>query len=77
MGKSWDYCKLAHAAKLAGGPEKYVNLIFENGYEQGKLNGQIVGFGEGVLVAAAVFAFAKAVAFVKSLADKDKDKRSA
>ena len=50
MGKNWDYSKMAHNAKMNGGPEKYLELIRDNSKRAGKLEGKEEGRAE-VLVA--------------------------
>ncbi len=50
MGKKWDYSKMAHNAKMNGGPEKYLELIRNNSRQAGKLEGKVEGRTE-VLVA--------------------------
>ena len=37
MAKKWDYSELSKAAKLAGGPEKFVEMIENAGKEAGKI----------------------------------------
>lgn len=37
---AWDYAELSKAAKVAGGPEKLVNLIEEGGKSVGRIEGQ-------------------------------------
>jgi len=53
MGKDWDYSKLAHNAKLNGGPESYLDLIRENSMREGKLEGKAEGKTE-VLIAESI-----------------------
>lgn len=36
MPKSWNYSDLSHAAHEGGGPEKYIDSIFQNGVSIGK-----------------------------------------
>ncbi|WP_029319420.1 hypothetical protein [Butyrivibrio sp. AE3004] len=50
MGKNWDYSKMAHNAKMNGGPEKYLELIRDNSRRAGKLEGKVEGRAE-VLIA--------------------------
>ena len=35
--QKWDYADLSKAAKAAGGPEKYVNMLVDNSKRAGKL----------------------------------------
>lgn len=37
MAQNWDYAELSKAAKVAGGPEKYVELLEKASKEAGKL----------------------------------------
>ena len=34
MTQNWDYAELSKAAKAAGGPEKYVEMLVNRGFEQ-------------------------------------------
>lgn len=36
MNLNWDYAKLSHLAKEAGGPEKFAEAIYQQGIEAGK-----------------------------------------
>ena len=35
MGKDWPYAKMSHEASEAGGPEKWVEMIKHDAYENG------------------------------------------
>ena len=37
---AWDYAELSKAAKSAGGPDKFLNLIEEGGKTIGRIEGQ-------------------------------------
>ena len=37
MAQNWDYAELSKAAKAAGGPEKYIELLEKASKETGKL----------------------------------------
>lgn len=35
MSKEWDYAKMSHEASLAGGPEKWIEIIKRDSYNVG------------------------------------------
>ncbi len=37
MGQKWDYAELSKAAKIAGGPEKYVEMLESASKDEGKM----------------------------------------
>ena len=59
--KEWDYANMAHTAKLHGGPEEYVDVIFEKGMQEGIKQGRtqtaliISGVAAGWLIIKALF----------------------
>ena len=47
MAKDWDYANLAHTAKEFGGPEKYLQIVKDHSFQEGRkeqliINGAIV-----------------------------------
>ena len=36
MSKKWDYAMMAHEAKKFGGPEKYVSIIKDHSFQDGR-----------------------------------------
>lgn len=47
MDKNWEYSKLAHEAKIHGGPQKYLEFIREKSMQVGRAEGRIEGKEEG------------------------------
>lgn len=41
MSTGWNYSDLVHAARLSGGPEKYVNKLICFGFKEGVKRGHI------------------------------------
>ena len=37
MGQKWDYAELSKAAKIAGGPEKYVEMLESASKDEGRM----------------------------------------
>jgi hypothetical protein len=79
MGKEWDYSKLAHDAKLSGGPEKYLELIRDNSKRAGQLEGKAEGkaevlIAEGIAFGIGLLGYAGYKAFTTI---KDKHEREA
>ena len=66
MAQNWDYAELSKAAKAAGGPEKYVELLEKSSKEAGKMGMMpLIGFtaiGASLLTAATI----KAIDYFKS-----------
>ncbi len=56
MAQKWDYAELSKAAKAAGGPEKYVELIEKASKDAGKMEMApligVVAIGASLLTAA-------------------------
>lgn len=52
MARNWDYAELSKAAKAAGGPEKYIELLEKASEKSGKLEIFSVDWGcrSGVFV---------------------------
>ena len=40
MAQDWDYAELSKAAKVAGGPEKYVEMLERASRDAGKMDMQ-------------------------------------
>ena len=36
MAKDWDYANLAHTAKEFGGPEKYLQIVKDHSFQEGR-----------------------------------------
>ena len=54
MAKDWDYANLAHTAKEFGGPEKYLQIVKDHSFQEGRkeqliIDGVIVGSNAGAL----------------------------
>ena len=66
MAQNWDYAELSKAAKVAGGPEKYVEMLERASRDAGKMEmlpwGGVAAVGASLLTVAAV----KVVDFFKS-----------
>ena len=66
MAQNWDYAELSKAAKVAGGPEKYVEMLERASRDAGKMEMLpwvgVVAVGASLLTVAAV----KVVDFFKS-----------
>jgi len=58
MAKKWDYAELSKAAKAAGGPEKYVELIEKASKDAGKMEMApligVVAIGASLLTATTI-----------------------
>ena len=53
MAKDWDYANLSHTAKKYGGPEKYLQIVKDHSFQNGRkkqflIDGAIV-IGAGLL----------------------------
>lgn len=77
MSKDWDYAKLAHAAKMGGGPEKYLDAIKTHNKNLGRLEGKAEGkaevlIAEGIITGIALLGVAGYKAFTTI---KDKHER--
>lgn len=66
MGQNWDYAELSKAAKSAGGPEKYVELLVKASKDAGKMEMApwigVAAIGTSLLTATAI----KVVDYFKS-----------
>ena len=66
MAQNWDYAELSKAAKVAGGPEKYVEMLERASRDAGKMDMLpwvgVAAVGASLLTVAAV----KVVDFFKS-----------
>ena len=51
MSKDWDYAKLSKKASKAGGPEKFVDSVFNEGkeFEKKEMTPKIIGGGIALL----------------------------
>ena len=47
MAKDWDYANLAHTAKEFGGPEKYLQIVKDHSFQEGRKEQLII---DGVIV---------------------------
>ena len=47
MAKDWDYANLAHTAKKFGGPEKYLQIVKNHSFQEGRKEQLII---DGVIV---------------------------
>ena len=50
MAKNWDYANLAHTAKRFGGPEKYLQIVKEYSFQEGRKKQLII---DGIIVLSA------------------------
>lgn len=50
MAKDWDYANLAHTAKEFGGPEKYLQIVKDHSFQEGRKEQLII---DGVIVVGA------------------------
>ena len=66
MGQKWDYAELSKAAKIAGGPEKYVEMLESASKDEGKMEMSpwigVAAVGASLLTAATI----KVVDYFKS-----------
>lgn len=42
MAKDWDYANLAHTAKEFGGPEKYLQIVKDHSFQEGRKDQLII-----------------------------------
>lgn len=64
MAKDWDYANLAHTAKEFGGPEKYLQIVKDHSFQEGRKEQLII---DGVIVVGAgcLYLGAKAIKHFK------------
>ena len=71
MAQNWDYAELSKAAKVAGGPEKYVDMLEQASKDAGKMEMLpwigAVAVGASLLTAATI----KVVGYFKSTKKKN------
>lgn len=74
MAQNWDYAELSKAAKAAGGPEKYVEMLELASKEVGKMEMRpwfgVTAVGVSILTAATI----KVVDYFKSKKKKNETK---
>lgn len=73
MGQKWDYAELSKAAKMAGGPEKYVEMLESASKDAGKMEMLpwigVAAVGASLLTAATI----KVVDYFKSKRDQNQE----
>ena len=65
MAKDWDYANLAHTAKEFGGPEKYLQIVKNHSFQEGRKE-QLIIDGAIVLGAGCLYLGTKAMKRIKN-----------
>lgn len=70
----WNYADLSHAAKLNNGPENYIRILQQNGYDHGLADGIGQGLEISLLISAGTLACVALVNFIvrKKLDESDR-----
>ena len=71
----WNYAALSHAAKLNNGPENYIRILQQNGYDHGLADGVGQCLEISLLISGATLACAAIVNFIvrKKLEESDNE----